>query len=160
MCVSKNLFGFLFSALLIIFFLGCDNRKVFEENSEIPASLWDQDQLVPFQFNISDTSIGYNILLNIRHTGLYQYRNIWIKVYSTIPSGKKSEKMVELMLAQPDGKWLGSGMGDIWDNSILVQKNVKFPLTGNYKMELQQYMRKEKLPFIMDVGVRVEKLSN
>ena len=159
MCVSKNLFGLLFSALLIIFFLGCDNKKVFEENSEIPASLWDQDQIVPFQFNIADTSLGYNILLNIRHTGLYQYRNIWIKVYSTIPSGKKSEKMVELMLAQPDGKWLGSGMGDIWDNSILVQKNVKFPLTGNYKMELQQYMRKEKLPFIMDVGVRVEKIS-
>lgn len=158
MCSSKRFFGILLSALFIIFFIGCDVRKVFEENSEIPGSLWNKNQLVPFQFNITDTSLAYNIYLNVRHTGLYQYRNIWIKVYTTLPSGEKNEKLVELMLAEPSGKWLGSGMGDIWDNSILVQKNVKFPLNGEYKIELQHYMRKDILPFIMDVGVRVEKM--
>ena len=61
------------------------------------------------------------------------------------------------MLADERGQWLGDGMGDIWDNRILFKKDFKFPQTGKYRFELEQAMRINPLPGIMDVGMRIER---
>ena len=64
---------------------------------------------------------------------------------------------VEITLAAPDGKWLGEGLGDIYDNRYLFRKAFKFPKTGEYRIELIQAMRVNPLPGIMDAGIRIEK---
>lgn len=64
---------------------------------------------------------------------------------------------VELTLADPSGKWLGSGMGDIWDNRVLFKQQFRFPEKGTYIFTLEQAMRIDPLPQIMDVGIRIEK---
>ncbi|MBL4654472.1 MAG: gliding motility lipoprotein GldH [Bacteroidia bacterium] len=152
-----------FRALLLFFIVtllsSCDPNRVYEENKEIPDGIWYKAQKVPFEVSITDTGLKYNLYLNIRHTSGFPYRNIWMKVYTTYPSGKQRDDLAELILAEQDGKWRGSGMGDIWDNSILIQRNIKFPEPGSYKFELEHYMRHDKLPFVMDVGVRVEKVD-
>ena len=61
------------------------------------------------------------------------------------------------VLADEKGKWIGSGMGDLYDNQIPFKKNVRFPLAGIYSFEIQQGMRMENVPLIMDVGLRIEK---
>jgi gliding motility-associated lipoprotein GldH len=76
---------------------------------------------------------------------------------TTFPDGKLDRDTLEIMLAGKDGKWLGEGLGDIWDNRILFKKNVSFPLKGEYRFELTQAMRLDPLPGIMDVGMRVER---
>ncbi len=56
-----------------------------------------------------------------------------------------------------NGKWLGEGLGDIWDNRVLFKKNVSFPQKGEYRFEFTQAMRLNPLPGVMDVGIRIEK---
>ena len=51
------------------------------------------------------------------------------------------------------GKW----NGDIYDNQIPFKRNVKFPAAGKYMFEIQQGMRIDNIPLIMDVGLRIEK---
>jgi gliding motility-associated lipoprotein GldH len=51
---------------------------------------------------------------------------------------------------------LGDGLGDIWDNRILLKDQVKFPQAGEYRFELYQAMRINPLPGIMDAGIRIE----
>ena len=60
-------------------------------------------------------------------------------------------------MSAPDGRWLGDGLGDIFDNRILFKEGVKFPQAGEYRFELFQAMRINPLPGIMDAGIRIEK---
>jgi len=158
--ISSSMKCFSYLILIIFFFVAsCDPNRLYEDNKEIPDYSWQADNKIPFEISIIDTGVWYNFYINIRHTSFYQFSNLWVKVYITSPSGKIQEESIELKLAEKDGQWLGSGMGDIWDNAILVQKGLKFRESGNYLFELQQNMRREKLRFIMDVGVRIERNS-
>jgi len=60
-------------------------------------------------------------------------------------------------LANEKGKWLGSGIGDIYEIQIPYKKNVRFPYPGKYSFTFEQAMRIEELSFVYDVGLRIEK---
>ncbi|MBK9478712.1 MAG: hypothetical protein IPN99_07715 [Bacteroidetes bacterium] len=42
----------------------------------------------------------------------------------------------------------------------MFKKGVRFRKTGTYRFTLEQAMRVENLPLIMDVGMRIEKATN
>ncbi|MEO6883618.1 MAG: gliding motility lipoprotein GldH [Bacteroidia bacterium] len=146
-----------FLGLILITFSSCDKNRVFEQNQKIPDDTWDAKNVLKFQVNITDTVTPTNFYVNIRNTDNYPYRNIFLFITTRFPDGGKATDTLECTLADQNGKWLGSGLGDIWDNQILFKKNVRFPHTGNYIFEYQQAMRAEQLPEIMDVGLRIEK---
>ena len=73
------------------------------------------------------------------------------------PNKTLSRDTVECILADDAGKWLGDGSGDIWDNRILFKKGVRFRQAGKYIFSLEQAIRVQNLPMIMDVGMRIEK---
>ncbi len=75
------------------------------------------------------------------------------------PDGFVSRDTLECILADESGAWLGDGSGDIFDNQILFKKNFKMKQKGNYVFVLEQGMRVENLPMIMDVGIRLEKTT-
>lgn len=136
---------------------GCDSKRIFEDNKDIPDYLWDVKNKISFDVNIEDTTSLYNLYVNVRHATHYQFANLYLFVNITFPNGKTRMDTVECVLADETGKWKGDGMGDIWDNQILWMPKVRFPLTGKYNFQYEQAMRMEKLPFIMDLGLRVEK---
>jgi gliding motility-associated lipoprotein GldH len=140
-----------------VFLQSCDSSRVFEENEEIPKSLWSAKQSLVFQTNIDDTASAHNVYLNIRNAGVYPFSNIFLFINTTLPGGQLDRDTVEIMLATPDGKWLGKGLGDIWDNQVLFKQQVRFPRAGEYSFEIIQAMRLDPLPGIMDAGIRIEK---
>lgn len=144
-------------ALAMIFFMACDNTRVFEDNIEIPDHEWFQDKPVAISAEIEDTSLKYNVYINIRNAGYYRFSNLYLFVNTHFPDGRIQRDTVECILASPEGKWLGDGLGDIWDNRVLLKKGVFFRQPGTYKFELIQAMRIDPLPGIMDAGIRIEK---
>lgn len=151
-----------YSSLIVFVLLilsACDSSRVYEENVSIPEGEWNQDQAVEFNFNIEDTLSFHNLYLNIRNTGKYPYSNIFLFVNTLLPDGRRGRDTVEVILAEQDGKWKGSGIGDIWDNRTLFKKDFKFPVAGEYKIQLIQAMRINVLPEIVDAGIRIEKSS-
>jgi gliding motility-associated lipoprotein GldH len=103
--------------------------------------------------------VPYNIYYNIRNAAGYPYYNLYITYYLSDNAGKiLTSRLQELTLMDPQtGKPLGDGMGDIFDHRILSVGNYRFPRPGTYTFKVKQYMRKDPLPGIMSVGVRVEK---
>lgn len=136
---------------------GCDSNRVFEDNTELPDYVWDVKHKVSFDVNIADTTTLHNLYVNVRQASHYQYANLYLFIVIKFPNGKLAKDTLECILADANGQWKGDGLGDIWDNKILWKQNVKFPITGKYTFEYEQAMRTEQLPFIMDVGLRVEK---
>jgi len=141
----------------VFLFTACDSNRVFEDNTDIPDYVWDVKNKVSFDVNIDDTVSLHNLYVNVRHASHYRSANIFIFIVIKFPNGKLAKDTLECVLADESGQWKGDGAGDIWDNQILWKSNVKFPITGKYTFEYEQAMRLEQLPFIMDVGLRVEK---
>ncbi len=142
-----------------IAFTSCDPSRYFEENKEIPKMEWDKDVPLSFLVSVEDTSLGYNVYINVRNAGFYRFSNLYIFVNTTFPQGQVHRDTVECILASPEGRWLGEGLGDIWDNRILFKENVQFTQPGEYRFELNQAMRINPLPGIMDAGIRIEKVD-
>lgn len=153
--MSKYIFAF-FTLLL---FVACDSNRYFEENKEIQDNLWKAENEIPFEFEIKDSTEVYNVLINIRNAGHYEYANLYLFLTTTYPDNSKSVDTVNCILQNAEGKWLGEGLGDIWDNRILFKPNVVFKKTGKYTISFQHAMRKDPLPMIMDVGLRIEKVN-
>lgn len=106
---------------------------------------------------IEDTSASYDLYINVRNAGTYSFSNLFLFLNTYTPDGALARDTIELVLADEQGQWKGDGMGDIWDNRILFKRGQRFLLPGNYRFELEQGMRIDPLPGIMDAGVRIEK---
>lgn len=152
----KSVYLFIIGGLFILL-SSCDSKRVYEQNVDIPENIWDKDKPVYFDVLITDTVSLHNVYINIRNASGYGYSNIYLFLDTKYPNNTISRDTIECILADPSGKWLGDGSGDIWDNQILFKKNVRFRQTGTYKFRYEQAMRMPKLPMIMDVGLRIEK---
>lgn len=150
--------------LLIVVSSCVDDNLVFEENIEIPNEEWSVAEKAILETEISDTLSSHNFLINVRNTERYPYRNLYVFVKTIFPNGKSSRDTVGIILADATGRWLGAGGGYLnssshLSNTIMYQYNRRFPLSGNYRFEIEQAMRTDTLVGIKNIGLRIEKTN-
>jgi gliding motility-associated lipoprotein GldH len=144
-------------ALSVLVFVSCDPGRVYEKNIRIPDGIWSRNNSVSFEVIVEDTITPHNLYINVRNAGLYPLSNLYLFVTTIAPSGHTIKDTVQIILADEKGKWLGDGLGDIWNTQRLYKAQVRFAQKGKYLFEFEQAMRLEKLPYILDVGLRIEK---
>jgi len=148
-----------FGVLIVaVSFYSCDPNRLSDQNFEIENESWSKDQAITFDLQIEDTTLHYNIYVNIRNSSEYAYSNIYLFIEMTSPTNKFFKDTVEFKLADPSGKWIGSGIGNIWQNQIPLLQKVKLLEPGTYQIKIYQGMREDVLNAITDVGIRVEKV--
>jgi gliding motility-associated lipoprotein GldH len=145
--------------ILLFVATACDNSRYFEENQQIPGSIWSRNNIVSFKVPVTDTRSVNNVYINIRHNGLYEKSNMYLFINIIAPNGNKLRDTVNCILANDKGKWLGSGLGDIYSNQLLYKKDITFPTQGNYTFEIEQAMRMDNLKNVEDIGIRIEKVK-
>lgn len=98
----------------------------------------------------------YNVYVVVRHTNQYAYRNIWLNVGVRQPGDSLHSQPFELELASAEN-WLGTGMDDVFEHrALLFPQPVRFTKAGEVIFTLQQTMRQDPLPGILQAGIRVE----
>lgn len=153
-----------FTVLALLFFAGLvlpgcqDPSMVVDINKDIKDRVWGYNEKVIVPVKIDSIKIPYNIYINLRHTDVYKYSNIFLMIHETGPGLKKKSERKELRLALPTGEWLGKGSGNLYSYQILYKENYYFPKKGTYIFELEQNMRDNPLREISDAGIRVEKV--
>jgi gliding motility-associated lipoprotein GldH len=158
MLLKRNIFTGLL--LLLFFFVGaCDSKRFFEENKTIKNGVWNVMNKASFRVDITDSLARYDVYLNVRNDGTYPYSNLYLFIHTILPGGRTATDTVECQLADPDGKWRGSGLGNMKFIRFLFQKGMIFPRKGRYQFEIEQAMRVNELKGIRDVGIRLEKQS-
>jgi gliding motility-associated lipoprotein GldH len=135
----------------------CDPNRIYEKNIRIPDGIWAHENIIRFEVMVEDTSSSHNLYVNIRNASLYPTSNLYLFITTTAPSGHSVKDTLEVILADNRGKWLGSGLGDIWDLQQGYKENIRFAQKGRYTFSYQHAMRVDRLPYILDVGLRVEK---
>jgi gliding motility-associated lipoprotein GldH len=150
------MYKWLWIAGLSLTLYACEGRRVFEEYQVVESSSWSLDDVKRFEVEIENSSADYNLIFNLRNSGTYKYRNLFVFMTRTGPSGELARDTLNLPLADEQGKWYGSGLGDIKELEIMFRYQFRFPQEGTYTFEFQQGMREESLDGIHDIGMRVE----
>ncbi len=155
----------LFTASVITAFLisGCMESPFFQKDVTLPGYQWKYDYQPAFKVDIHDTAALYNLYFIIRHTEAYPYSNIWMWIYTKEPGDTSFQRTrIEIPLAEKSGKWLGRGMGEIWEQRMPITRNdapMTFKKSGTYEIRFEQNMRINPLPEVLQAGLRVEKLG-
>jgi gliding motility-associated lipoprotein GldH len=157
MSYTRRSFFILVLPVLVFLVVSCDSRRFFEENKSIVNGVWKSNERVQFDVPVNDTLPGYNFFLNVRNAGDYPYSNLYLFIHTTAPDGKIACDTLECQLASFDGKWLGSGIGNLKFSRFFFQENVRFHSIGTYRFEIEQAMRVKTLTGIHDIGIRIEK---
>ena len=147
------------SFVVLLALTSCDPNRLYETNTPVVDEKWSYDDVKSFTIDVKDTTTRYNIYINMRHSFLFEWRNVYVQVGTQLPDGKKMDKRVNLPLCESDGKWYGSCLGDNCDLPVLIQENAKFPMIGKYTVTIKQDMRVNPLDKVKSIGLRVEKAA-
>ncbi|MFO7722595.1 MAG: gliding motility lipoprotein GldH [Bacteroidales bacterium] len=144
-------------AIALLLLAGCDRSVVYEQNIEVEEKGWENRRFKRYSFVIQDTAIPYNFYINIRNNTDYPYANLFLFIRTILPDQTAAQDTVDIAIAGPDGKWLGSGIGKHRDNQVLIMPQFRFPQRGEYIFEIEHAMRETALTGISAVGIRVER---
>jgi len=143
--------------LIVLLFASCTGDAVFFSYRPVNETGWNKDSVFTFDVQIEEPAHLYNLYINTRNRGEYPYQNLWLFVREITPDSVITNDTIEFYLADEFGKWLGSGVGSVYNMPVVYKQNYKFAKKGVYRFEIQQGMRDSILAGINDVGLKVEK---
>jgi gliding motility-associated lipoprotein GldH len=145
--------------LCLLLLSSCETNGVFEKTQFFPSHTWKSTNKPFFKFTITDTLSLYHIYAVVRHEDAYRYNNLWMNFITQSPGDTAKSQLLNLRLADNRKGWQGAGMDDIFDHRIrLTQAPLKLK-SGTYTFGIQQAMREDPLPHILNAGIRVEKIA-
>lgn len=152
--INLNKIGVLLALLL---FASCDTAKVYEEYQSIPTDGWLTSNSIDFEIEIEEQEgVLVDYLIGMRNNNEYLYSNIFLFADIESPSGIHQLDTLQYLLAEPSGKWIGTGVGAIKYN-LFKFKEEQSLTSGLYKIKLSHGMRNDVLMGIEDLGFRIER---
>lgn len=144
--------------LLVIGLCSCDDSRIYEEFKEVDG-FWLTEETLSFDFEVEDSQSSYTVTAEIKNDLMYPYRNFYFNYrLQTASDSLLKETLEQMQLFEPKtGEPYGSGIGDQYNNEIVLEAEVQFPEAGAYRIDLTQFMRTDSLEGIQRVGIRIEK---
>lgn len=154
----KRVFLILQCVVLLVLISSCGRQYHYCENTAIDNETWAAGHKVPFHFAIPDTSCVYEMGLNIRYTHFYPKQNLYVFLRTVFPNETWAQDTLSIDLFTDEGIPLGKG-------SRVVELQhpfgcLRFPMTGDYTMTLEQAMRTDSLEGVVSVGLYITKPEN
>ncbi|UII81489.1 gliding motility lipoprotein GldH [Flagellimonas sp. CMM7] len=142
----------------------CNNNLTFSDYKAMENGSWRIDNPVNFEFSNLDSIQTHNMFINIRNDNTFQFNNLFLITELEYPNGNTLKDTLEFKMAEPNGEWLGKGLGSIKENKLWFQEKVVFSDSGVYRVSISHAMRKNGdvdgiyvLDGITDVGLEIEK---
>jgi gliding motility-associated lipoprotein GldH len=122
----------------------------------LPNEIWNIDNILVYELNISDSLQYYNFFIDVRNTTHYADQNLWIFFTTQFPDSTVFTDTLNCIISDAFGRWTGKGSGRIKDNRFLFKSKVRFPQTGTYIFSAQHAMRTDDLKGITDFGLTLQ----
>lgn len=141
---------------LLLLLGACADPTFYDVYHDIPNRSWSQHEKQRFEVHVDDATKHYELWLYIRHTGEYNYTNLFVSTQAKGPKLQDSSHRYTLNLATSDGRWTGTRAGNLYVNRLLLKADYSFPDTGMYTFDIQQNMVDNPLMDITDVGLKIQ----
>jgi gliding motility-associated lipoprotein GldH len=136
--------------------IACQPDADLEVMLQLPNKSWPYSRVVVIPYHNTDTLRPRQILLRLRHSGDYPYRNLHTLCHLIGPEGDTTVVQGGTMLSDPEGRWLGqSTMGDLYTLSDTIMRDFRFRRQGVYRFRIQQHMRINPVPSVEEVGLSI-----
>ena len=142
---------------LTVFLGACNHGTIYYSFGHLPPGGWNKENILFFHPEVSDTLALYDMYVAVRHNNDYPYSNLWLFVHVSDSAGIIMTDTINIPLAEPSGKWLGSGWGALYQKEALLRGGIDLPAAGIYTVAIQQGMRTDDLTGVTDVGIKVTK---
>ncbi|MDX9772196.1 MAG: gliding motility lipoprotein GldH [Bacteroidales bacterium] len=154
--MRKNQINILFACMLLaVVTLSCDNSTWYSENYRLENEKWSMYDPAKYACTIEDTVRTYDIEFSLRTSTDYPYRNMYLFIVTSFPSGTTVTDTLNAMVADEKGRWMGKGAGDLRELTIPYKANVYFPEKGEYHFRVIHGMRDTVLKGVYDMGMKV-----
>lgn len=148
--------------LIVALLVSCNSNTVVSDSKSLENN-WNKNDIIEFEIPQLDSLQLYNVFLNIRNSNDYKYSNLFLIARIDFPHGKSIVDTLEYKMAQPDGTWLGTGIGSIKENKLWYKEKVSFTEEGIYTLRIEHATRNNgavegvsNLEGITDVGYSIE----
>ena len=146
---------FVFLSLLL---LVCCNTNTESSYSVFEEDSWHADSIITLNHSVVESTTKHNLYLKIRHTTDFEYQNLFIFV-----DFQEKRDTIEIALSEKNGKWLGSGFGDIKEVEYCFAKEIIFNSKKTSNVTVEQAMRYGDQPVITNLkgiialGINIKK---
>ena len=130
----------------------CKHINVYEKLVDLPRHEWKRNQNAVIRFDITDSS-RHQLYLVVRHTQQYPFNKLLVRLLIQDTAKRTIGSMhLNAPLTNSRGNWIGTSMDDIYYSRIKINPPV-FLRPGSYRFVLQQAMKEEVIPYILNVGI-------
>jgi len=136
--------------------IACRDTFIYKEKKSIPNGSWMYSDTLEYRISVTDTSALYNLYAEFEHADSFPAQNLYLKLYTTFPGGKRVERIRSFDFFDNMGNPAGKCSGGRCTLRTLLQNNVYFNEKGEYKITLEQFTRNSPLPGISGVTLLLE----
>ncbi|MDX2135022.1 MAG: gliding motility lipoprotein GldH [Saprospiraceae bacterium] len=147
----------LFTAFITLAFFACSEPSEFNQRLEVNPAAWAYADTLDFRFTITDTAARYNLYFDVMHVDTFPWQNLYTRLHTRFPDGKRLSKPVSFDLFNSRGESNGSCSGRRCTVQTVLQENTRFNLPGEYVFTVEQFMRRDSIPGIFAVEFTVQK---
>lgn len=158
--------GVLATIIGLLVLCSCSDNAVFS-NSTSFSNGWNLRDTVKVDLPQLDSLKAYDLYFTVRNSNDYAFNNLFLIASMQFPQGKVITDTLEYRMANPDGSWLGTGIGSIKESKLWYKEGVRFTEEGIYSLSIVHALRNngqvegvQDLTGILEVGVRIEEPQN
>lgn len=145
------------TTIMLLMATACSGDGDFSRFERLPENGWAYGDTLMFDTTRPDSLSRGNLSLAMRHSGEYQYANIWLEV-SYNDNGHIRRDTLNIPLADNYGRWLGKGFGSTRQLELPVARDI-LPLTAS-RIGVRHIMRVDTLRGVREIGVVFEAAGN
>lgn len=144
---------FLLSAGLSLLLSGCMDRTVFHHCQSVPQCVWQQEDTLLFRPDTLAPGQPYTLQVQARILQDYPYRQLQILVEHNLEKEPCADTLL-LQITDTAGVMLGR---QIFLHQVHTATHTFTPQQSRGWIRIRHLMRREALPGISDIGIRLQK---
>ena len=152
--------GFVLVIILSLSFFSCHPAAEFKEYYEPPEAVWTYADTLRFTPEIQDTTLRYDVVLDLEHARSYAFENLYFRVRHSRILDEQIQIMVDTFntnILGNDGLFTGNCRGDHCRFRTVLYPQYQFDQTGPQPFVFEQFTRTDSLQGIRRIGLILEK---
>lgn len=141
--------------LALALLCSCSRQTRYSEQLAVNAEGWRSDAALSFEYEATDTASLCDVLIGVRHNEQYPNQNLWLFVEQMRPDSSVVRDTVQCFLIDNQGRWIGSGIGDMHFTQVYYKQQVRFAQKGVYRYSIAHGMRYDALVGVSDISLKI-----